>query len=158
MSRQGVGRALVVAAALAIAAAVAAAVAVIGTPAQQRDSRLDARRVQDLGRIEAAIGEHAGRHGTLPATLDALAQGTDRALSLADPQTGTRYGYEPGDARRFRLCADFATDSRIAVRRADPWLDGDWQHPAGRHCFQRRLERAAVDDAAAKAAAAAPGR
>ena len=69
---------------------------------------------------------------------------------MADPQTGARYGYEAGEARRFRLCADFTTDSRIAVRQAEPWLGEDWQHPAGRHCFQRRLG----PDAAAKAAAA----
>ena len=151
MSGKGIGRTLVIGAAVAIAAAVVAAVAVIGTPTEQRASRLDARRVQDLDRLETAIGEYAKRHDALPATLDALAQGTDRTLALADPQTGARYGYEPGEARRFRLCADFATDSRIAVRRAEPWSGEDWQHPAGRHCFQRRLQR----DAAAEAAAAA---
>ena len=150
MSGKGAGRMLVIAAAIAIVAAVVAAIAVIGTPTQQRASRLDARRVQDLQRVEAAIDEYARRLDALPPTLDALARGTDRTLALADPQTGVRYGYEAGEARRFRLCADFTTDSRIAVRQAEPWLGEDWQHPAGRHCFQRRLG----PDAAAKAAAA----
>ncbi|HRN63041.1 MAG TPA: hypothetical protein PK743_09295 [Luteimonas sp.] len=132
------GRMLLILAAVAVAATVAAAVAVIGLPDEQRIAQLDARRVQDLQRIEAAIDGYARQRDALPGTLDELPGGTDRLLALADPDTGAAYGYEVVDARRYRLCADFSTDSRSAGLRADASVIEGWRHPAGRHCFERR--------------------
>lgn len=153
MSDGGRGRLLVIVAAVAVAATVAAAVMVIGSPMAQRASKLDARRVADLRRIETAIGEHAKLHDALPRDLGALLPGAGRTLATVDPETGAAYGYEAVDRRRYRLCADFTTDSRDPVRQAEPVYDDTWLHPAGRHCFERRLERHAEVDAAAKAAA-----
>jgi len=130
------GRVLVAAAAVVIAVVVAAALTVSGSPAQQRDARMDARRVQDLQRIEAAVQAYARQHDALPDSLDGLAQVTDHSLSLAEPDTGTGYGYGVDGAERFRLCAVFATDSR---RGRGGLVAEGWQHPAGPHCFQRRL-------------------
>lgn len=133
------GRALVAAAAMLIAATVAAALMVGGSPGQQRDARMDARRVQDLQRIEAAVKAYARQHDVLPESLDGLAQLTGHSLSLDEPDTGTGYGYGIDGADRYRLCAVFATDSREADKgRGDQVAEG-WQHPAGPHCFQRRL-------------------
>ena len=133
------GRAVVAAAAVVIVATVAAALMVGGSPAQQRDARLDARRVQDLQRIGVAVQAYARQHDVLPDTLDGLGQATDHNLSLAEPDTGTRYGYGIDGAGRYRLCAVFITDSRGEPHaRADHVGEG-WQHPAGPHCFQRRL-------------------
>ena len=139
MSGVGTGRALVVAAAVAIAATVVAAIAVIGSPSAQRASKLDARRVADLQRIEAAIEAHATLHDGLPRDLRALLPGAQRTFAGTDPETGAPYGFEAIDRRRYRLCADFTTDSRIRVRQAEPMYDDAWLHPAGRHCFERRL-------------------
>jgi len=116
MSDGGRGRLLVIVAAVAVAATVAAAVTVIGSPMAQRASKLDARRVADLRRIETAIGEHAKLHDALPRDLGALLPGAGRALAAVDPETGAPYGYEAIDLRRYRLCADFTTDSRDPVR------------------------------------------
>lgn len=133
------GRALVAAAAVVIVATVAAALTVGGSPAQQRDARMDARRVQDLQRIELAVQAYARLHDELPPALDGLGQATDHNLSLAEPDTGTGYGYGIDGAGRYRLCAVFITDSRGEPHaRADHAGEG-WQHPAGPHCFQRRL-------------------
>ena len=132
------GRALVAAAAVVIVATVAAALMVGGSPAQQRDARMDARRVQDLQRIEGAVQAYARQHDVLPDTLDGLGQATDHNLSLAEPDTGAGYGYGIDGAGRYRLCAVFITDSRGEPARADHVGEG-WRHPAGPHCFQRRL-------------------
>ena len=129
------GRALVIVAAVLVAATVVAAVAVVGLPGDQRAARLDARRVHDLQRIEAAVDRYAAQHDALPGSL--LALPADRLLALSDPVTGAAYGYERADARRYRLCADFATDSREA-RHGEAFVAEGWRHPAGRHCFERR--------------------
>ena len=46
--------------------------------------------------------------------------------------------YAPGEGGRYRLCAEFATDTR-----GEAWpggrADEGWRHPAGRHCFERVL-------------------
>ncbi|WP_202841474.1 hypothetical protein [Luteimonas saliphila] len=155
MSGASAGRVLVILAAVVIAATVITAIMVIGSPAAQRASKLDTRRVADLRRIETAIGEHAKLHDALPRDLGALLPGAGRALVTVDPETGAPYGYEAVDRRRYRLCADFTTDSRDPVRQAEPVYDDAWLHPAGRHCFERRLARQAEVDAAVKAAAEA---
>jgi len=133
------GRILVAAAAAVIAATVAAALTVAGSPAQQRDARMDERRVHDLQRIEAAVQAYAHQHEVLPASLDGLAQATDHDLSLAEPDTATGYGYAIDGTERYRLCAVFITDSRGGRLGDGGQVSGGWQHPAGPHCFQRRL-------------------
>ena len=150
MSNAGMGRWLVTIAAVVVVATIAAAVWVIGSPAAQRESRMDARRVSDLRRLESAIERHAKLHDALPRGLDAL-QGDGATVARVDPASGAPYGYEPVDARRYRLCAGFATDSRVAVRQAEPDYDDAWRHPAGHHCFERRLDRDAAQEAAAAA-------
>ena len=133
------GRVLVAAAAVVIVATVAAALMVGGSPAQQRDARVDARRVHDLQRIEAAVQAYARQRDVLPDTLDGLEQATNHSLSLAEPDTGAGYGYGIDGPERYRLCAVFVTDSRGGGgARGDQVAEG-WQHPAGPHCFQRRL-------------------
>lgn len=137
MSGPGRGRMLVIAAGVAIAATVAAALLVTGLPDAQRQARLDERRVQDLHRIDLAIRAHARQHDALPATLDGLGEATGRRLSLAEPGTGARYGFSVAGPDRYRLCAVFATDSRD---RAAGDVPEGWAHPAGPHCFERRLD------------------
>lgn len=140
---RGLGRGLVVAAAVAAAAAVACAIAVIGTPPAQRQARLDERRVDDLRQLQAAIADHARREGRLPASLEPLADATGRHLNLVDPLGRTPYVYAPGEGGRYRLCAEFATDTR-----GEAWpggrADEGWRHPAGRHCFERVLSAEAA--------------
>ncbi|MFC4726947.1 hypothetical protein [Coralloluteibacterium thermophilus] len=130
------GRALLAGAAVVVAAVVGAALWVLDTPGAQREMRLDARRVDDLRRIERAVRQYAEETGALPGELSALATQPGRRLDLADPVTGRPYEYERIDARRFRLCAEFLTDT------AERGGGGqDWPHARGRHCAQRSLDR-----------------
>lgn len=133
------GRALVIAAGVLIAVTVVAALALTGLPGLQRQARLDERRVQDLVRLDTAIQAHARLHEALPDALGALDASTGRGLPQADPGTGQAYGYAAGEAGRYRLCAVFDTDS---VESADGLTPEGWSHPAGHHCFQRRLDDA----------------
>ncbi|RZA19093.1 MAG: hypothetical protein EOP93_09695 [Lysobacteraceae bacterium] len=139
--RRGVGRALLVAATLIVVATLAAALWVMDSPSKQRDRRIDEARVEELGAIARAIDEWAGEKGRMPASLAELAGQPGSSLGIVDPVDGEPYGYEVGPAPSYRLCATFATstsDRRRAANRYQRYNDA-WMHPAGRHCFDRKL-------------------
>jgi hypothetical protein len=150
------GRTMLVIASVIVVGSLAAALAVMESPAKQRDRRLDDRRAQELEAIVAAIDEAASTTGRLPATLAALADQPGSSLSIADPVDGTPYAFEATAARAYRLCATFATSTADTGRDAAAfgWRQVEWRHPAGRHCFDRRVATPATDaEAAAKAIA-----
>jgi hypothetical protein len=125
---------VLVGAAVLVVATLVASIVVMGPPSAQRDERLDARRLEDLRRIERLVDAHFERTGVLPVDLAALAR---PGLELpSDPASGTPYGYESLAGRAYRLCAVFATDS--ARRRTQRWEGDVWSHAAGRHCFDLR--------------------
>jgi len=130
------GRSLAIAATAIVVAAVATAIVVMGGPSAQRERRLDERRVQDLARIERGVRAYREQHGRLPRDLATLAQEPGRRLPR-DPGTDAGYDYEAVDARRFRMCAEFATDTAQLPEGEESWSDEKWSHPAGRHCFER---------------------
>ena len=123
--------------AAAAAVAVVAGLVALGSPAEQRLERLDARRAQDLDAISRAIDRHEATHERLPATLDELQRSSDVQVAITDPVTREPYGYEAGEGTAYELCATFerATGQR-EFRRGRPFS----RHEAGRHCFPRRAE------------------
>lgn len=127
------GRRLAIAGAIAAVLAVAAGLWAIGSPAAQREQRLDERRLDDLQRIELAIDSHWSIEKSLPADLATLADAPGSTLPTHDPATNFPYGYEIVDARRYRLCAVFATDT------ADTRGRHERDHGRGRHCFDHRV-------------------
>ena len=123
--------------AAAAAVAVVAGLVALGSPADQRLERLDARRAQDLDGISRAIDRHEATHERLPATLDELQRSSDVQVAITDPVTREPYGYEAGEGTAYELCATFerATGER-EFRRGRPFS----RHEAGRHCFPLRAE------------------
>ncbi len=139
MSARPVGFWLLLAAGVAVVATVVAAVAVMGTPDAQRRMRQDERRIRDLDRIDDVVRIEAREHGRLPASIDVLAKRPGR-LATRDPFTGAPYEYRTVDARRFQLCATFETDSAADSDEEPVWVDTQWKHPSGRHCFDRTFD------------------
>lgn len=135
------GRGLAIAASVVVLATVVAAVWVMGSPSAQREAKLDGRRIDDLNRIVQVINRDFDAHGTLPADLATLARQPGQRLSTTDPVNGTPYGYEVTGARTYRLCAVFVTDTAEIRAVAGPWAAEDWNHGAGRHCFDRKATR-----------------
>ena len=123
--------------AAAATVAVVAGLVALGSPADQRLERLDARRAEDLDAISRAIDRHEVTHERLPATLDELQRRSDVQVAITDPVTREPYGYEAGEGTAYELCATFerATGER-EFRRGRPFS----RHEAGRHCFPRRAE------------------
>ncbi|MDQ3287446.1 MAG: hypothetical protein M3Q42_04150 [Pseudomonadota bacterium] len=138
MSSTPIGRRLAIAAGLVVLVTVIAAIVTMGSPSEQREIRLDERRVSDLARISDAIDSYAERRESLPPDLATLAAQPGRDLAISDPATGEPYGYEVIGDGRYRLCAVFITDT--GQYEARPALGDDWLHGRGRQCFERKLE------------------
>jgi hypothetical protein len=138
------GRIMLIAATVAVAAAVIAGIVLLGSPTTERQRRLDAIRVDDLGAIERLVASFASLHKALPHDLDSLAREPGYSVKLNDPDSGTRYEYETLSIDSYRLCAIFQTRSSNdeplnAYRRP---LNETWVHDVGRQCFDRRAELA----------------
>jgi hypothetical protein len=120
--------------AVVVTAAIAAGIYVLGSPAEERARRLDERRVQDLSEIARAVDVYWTRTMRLPASLEALRTETGAGITIADPATGTAYGFRPLEGEKYEICAAFEGESRDSDRFIGT---GFWSHTAGRQCFQR---------------------
>ena len=85
------GRVMAIVASIVVVAAVVAGIASIGLPGEQRQARLDQRRIEDLQRIVEAVELHHREHGQLPADLVVWAvPAADAAAAPGDQGTPTR--------------------------------------------------------------------
>lgn len=109
--------------------AVVAGLIIAGSPAEQRRLRADDHRVRDLQRLSSTIQRYYRDTEKLPADLGTLINGWATTGIPLDPETEQEYAYEIVDADHYRLCAEFARDSR-------PSLPTDfWTHGSGRQCY-----------------------
>ncbi len=132
------GRWLAIVASVVVVATLVVAITVIGPPSAQREVKLDQRRMQDLERIVHVLSLYVRSHNALPPDLATLAGQPGQRLSITDPVDGTPYTYAATGKRSFRLCAVFATDTAKPPGDAEPWAQDDWNHGAGRQCFDRK--------------------
>ena len=114
--------------------AVVAGLLLLGSPAAERNRRLDARRVDDLRALTRTVDLHWTRTGQLPSSLADLTANGGTALATGDPASGAPYDYRVLNGRRFELCARFAATETTTGDRAF------WSHPAGEHCFALEAE------------------
>ncbi len=139
MAGNGVGRWIAILASLVVVATIVAAIVVMGPPSTQRLSRLDERRVTDLGNLVQAIQAYREAHDRLPADLPVLAAEPGSRLAIVDPDTAQPYGYAVLGAREYQLCARFDTDTAATMEPPVAWVPGDWNHGIGTRCFKRSV-------------------
>jgi hypothetical protein len=127
-------------AAIVVAAAVVGGVWVMGSPSEQRLRRMDAQRVEDLRVIAGYVKVYWKRHERVPATLEELSGEPGVRFTSKDPATGAGYEYQAGEGDAYRLCATFARDSDTGEGARSLLYGGfdEWNHGAGRQCFDRR--------------------
>lgn len=124
---------------------------VIGSPAKQRDLRMDSNRASDLQTIQANIIQYWRDKDQLPENLTLMENDMIAYRNPTDPETGEAYEYMVTDELSFQLCATFATESEGSNqgRYATPvmydygYADGSfdvWSHGAGRACFDRMID------------------
>jgi hypothetical protein len=132
---------------LAIAGTLLALVAIVwgirtmGLPTQQRQVRIDERRVRDLVDLQRAVRAYAQEHDTLPRDLSEVAAEPGSRVPTNDPETNVPYEYARIDADSFQLCAVFATDTARLPGEGYAAYDEEWEHGAGRQCFRRARKR-----------------
>jgi len=118
---------------VAVAAVVIVGVILLDSPAQERLRRLDERRVDDLRSISAELDFYWTREGTLPSSLEELADEPGVFIELYDPETGQLYEYRVLGSNTYELCAQFSRDTAEERNR---FYRENWSHSPGRQCFE----------------------
>ena len=128
--------------------AVIAGFFVVGSPQEERLRRFDDQRVNDLQLLQMELVNYWQNKQVLPASLSLLKDDIKGFVPPKDPQTGFDYGYEAKGTESFSLCADFSRPSleemskpAIAVPMGSYGPGENWQHGAGRICFDRTIDK-----------------
>jgi hypothetical protein len=140
------GRLLLIVASVVMVAAALGGLYVVGSPAHQRQLRLDDQRVSALSMVSNSIHLYWTRHGALPDTLSAV---FIQPRWQNDPVSGKPYVYSPLGKESYNLCANFDAPSDGAERSegamhmyVPPGIT--WKHPAGMYCFRFTADSAGV--------------
>lgn len=120
------GRLAAAVAMIVVVTAVILGLKLAGSPAAERDRRLDVRRAEDLAAVARAVDVYYARRDRLPAALEDLT-GT---VTIADPSSGRPYDFRPLGPKRYEVCATFSRQSE------DRGYADFWTHGQGRQCFQ----------------------
>ncbi len=129
-------RGLVIVVSLVVVVTVAFSIYLVGTPGQQRDTRLDDRRVSNLRNIADNIDTYHELNDAMPEKLEDLSGPRYFVESIRDPDTGAPYEYRVVADTTYELCAVFSTDTAGQQESRRPFSERVWDHGVGRHCFQ----------------------
>lgn len=131
---------------VAVIAAVVVGFYYLGSPFTQRDMTLDRERVNDLQSLQWQIVNYYQAKEVLPGSLSEIEDSLSGFRIPTDPETGESYEYSVTGDLSFELCALFAhqSDPRVEYSLAYPadryGLDSNWEHEAGRDCFERTID------------------
>jgi len=115
---------------------------VMGSPQKQRMLRDDETRINDLTHIQSQVTEYYRTTASLPENLNELDDPLLGSHIPTDPHTNEPYEYQKIDEHSFVLCTSFALPmSENPASARSPWgyNSDDWQHGAGRTCFERTI-------------------
>lgn len=121
---------------------------VMGSPFTVRKLRMDERRVSDLQSIQWQVVNYWQQKSRFPKSLTELEDPLSGYKVPTDPETAHSYEFTLGAGYMFTLCADFTLPNNAQSRTAmmKPYPMGDesiaenWEHSAGRACFERVLD------------------
>lgn len=123
----------------------------VGSPARQRQIRFDEQRISELSTIQNEIVNYYDQEDSLPENLAALENSLTGFYVPVDPETAAPYEYIVTDELKFSLCATFSQPSIASSNNSymspATYYYGDgrifgqnWDHEAGRVCFDRELD------------------
>ncbi|MDD5626035.1 MAG: DUF5671 domain-containing protein [Patescibacteria group bacterium] len=125
---------------------------ILGTPAAQRDRRLDEQRVGNLQEIQERIVNYWTQKEKLPQTLGELEDSISGFIVPQDPESDALYEYNITNPLSFELCATFNASSKNPKSispiksKSSPSLNQfgslqqNWDHETGRTCFTRTID------------------
>jgi len=131
-----------------VVGSIVAGFSVLGSPQTQRLVRYDSQKVSDLQNIQWQIVNYWQQKGSIPTTLAELGDPISGFSNPLDPQTKTSYEYEKTGNVSFNLCATFNKSSKagegapslVTYPESRDKLGDNWQHEAGRQCFERTID------------------
>ena len=144
-----VNKPLLWAAALLVLASIVLGFISIGSPATQRSLRFDQQRTMHLEQLQWELINFWQTKEKLPAALTEFENDLTGFRVPVDPETGAAYEYALKAPREFELCATFdlatpeqklPTGGEDSMTRPYPYVDGNWDHEAGRTCFTRTID------------------
>ena len=132
--------------------AVMGAFFIIGSPATARLTEFDQRKIQDLQSIQYQIVNYWQRKEILPNSLSDLNDPISSFMVPIDPQKedkGHVYEYRIINSENlvFEICAAFNREgnNEYGIRYSEgpekPITTDNWQHKAGRVCFERKIDK-----------------
>lgn len=122
---------------------------VMGSPYTQKEKRLDAERVSGLQTIQSQIVSYWQAKQTLPKILENIKDPLSGFVVPVDPTTQAQYEYVVKGKYSFQLCATFSKETPTPASAsgyatpAYPYkngMDENWQHGAGKVCFERTVD------------------
>ncbi len=131
---------------IVVLAAIFLGFATFGSPATQRDMRLDSQREQSLSGIQWEVLNKWQTTQKLPASLAELGDDFNGYVAPMDPETGAPYEYTVTGPLSFEICATFARASDAQADKqfaySDAWgpMGENFAHEAGRKCFPRTID------------------
>jgi hypothetical protein len=135
-------RVLVVAVVIVVVGCIAYALSLVGSPGQQRDIRLDDRRVSDLINISNNVDMYWELNEELPENFAQMSAPRYDIYRVRDPETRLPYEYRALEGAQYELCAMFSTDTAEPPHGDRPFFEGTWDHGEGRTCFQLEAQTA----------------
>ena len=138
-----------VASSAVIVVAICASLFVVGSPAKQRDARLDQSRVSGLQTVQSSLVQYWRDKEVLPENLTELEDDIIGYRNPLDPESGEMYEYAVTGELTFQLCATFTTESDGSDQGVYPmmydygYMGGNfdvWSHAQGRVCFDRTID------------------
>lgn len=126
---------------------------IAGSPATQRQIRMDERRINDLQMIQGEVINYWQLKRVLPPTLADLRSDINGFSVPSDPETNLFYEYSVLGPLKFSLCATFNKEDQNAAAenskfsapvpygREYPFgASESWVHGVGRKCFDRIID------------------
>jgi type III secretory pathway component EscS len=126
---------------------------IVGTPGQARLYRFDDQKVSDLEQIQYQVVNYYQHKQQLPLSLADLHDTLSNVPTPTDPQTNQAYEYRATGALSFDVCANFNAPTRVGsnanngaysapIPASYRMNQNNWQHGAGRVCFDRTIDPA----------------
>ncbi|MDH5596638.1 MAG: DUF5671 domain-containing protein [Candidatus Peregrinibacteria bacterium] len=120
---------------------------IAGSPAEQREIRMDEERISDLSYIQNSIVNYYQLKRELPKSLEVLNDDLRGVRVPTDPETGEDYGYVVSGSLNFELCATFnkaslssGSSREYAAYPVKYGMEEVWTHEEGRQCFSRTID------------------
>ena len=113
---------------------------VLGSPRTQRLYKYDTQKINDLQNLRGQIDAYYGTNSKLPDTMQDLVK-INFGVIITDVQLNKPYEYSKTGALTYTLCAEFnkASTDEMSSQAYPYYGEVSWTHPAGRHCFEQKI-------------------